>query len=413
MSLLEKRFREVVSKSKNSAKNMEGVPDIQYPTRFLPFDYANGYIVNVELPNGEKFQYNSIGIVDGSMNTFIGRPGSGKTSFVIQSAANIVRPFKDAVIFFDDIEGGSNLVRREILTQFTPEEMEYRIIYRNAAISAENFYSRIQTIYEEKMSHRDEYEYDTGFVDTRGNKIYKLVPTVYILDSLAMLTPEKLTEEEELSGQMSTTGAAKTNTAVIKRIIPKLKAANIILFIINHVNPKVDINPFAKTKAQVGWLKPDETMPGGNAAIYNANNLTRIDDSTKLKDSEGLGINGKIVDFTLIKTRTNNPGRIVPMVFTYDEGYDQILSLFIFLKSVGRVQSKGAFMSLTGSDIKFTQKGFKEKLLSDSEFAEEFNKAALEELNKLLVKNLSDTEEVKKSNSIIDSIINIGMQSSM
>lgn len=409
MGLLEQRFREEMAKSKNSTKMEEGVADVLYPTRFLPFDYANGYIVVVDLPNGQHYEYNNIGIVDGSANTFIGRAGSGKTSFVLQAAANIIRPFPDAVLFFDDIEGGSNLTRREILTCFTPEEMNNRVVYRNAAISAENFYMRIQTIYDEKITHKADYEYDTGLCDTRGNRIYKLVPTVYILDSLAMLTPEKLTEEEELSGQMSTTGAAKTNTAVFKRIIPKLKAANIILFVINHINQKVEINPFAKTKAQVGWLKPDETMPGGNAAIYTANNLVRIDDSTKLKDSEGLGINGKIVDFTLVKTRTNNPGRSVPMVFTYDSGYDDILSLFVFLKSVGAIQSKGAYMNFVGSDIKFTQKGFKEKLYTDSEFAVEFNRVAYEELSKMLVKRIPNEEERKSKDSIISSIINIGM----
>lgn len=150
-------------------------------------------------------------------------------------------------------------------------------------------------------------------------------------------------------------------------------------------------------------------MPGGNAAIYTANNLVRIDDSTKLKDSEGLGINGKIVDFTLVKTRTNNPGRSVPMVFTYDSGYDDILSLFVFLKSVGAIQSKGAYMNFAGSDIKFTQKGFKEKLYTDSEFAVEFNRVAYEELSKMLVKRIPNEEERKSKDSIISSIINIGM----
>ena len=287
--------------------------------------------------------------------------------------------------------------------------IETCIPYALPTMEESNLQSVLKGIYDEKITHKADYEYDTGLCDTRGNRIYKLVPTVYILDSLAMLTPEKLTEEEELSGQMSTTGAAKTNTAVFKRIIPKLKAANIILFVINHINQKVEINPFAKTKAQVGWLKPDETMPGGNAAIYTANNLVRIDDSTKLKDSEGLGINGKIVDFTLVKTRTNNPGRSVPMVFTYDSGYDDILSLFVFLKSVGAIQSKGAYMNFAGSDIKFTQKGFKEKLYTDSEFAVEFNRVAYEELSKMLVKRIPNEEERKSKDSIISSIINIGM----
>ena len=70
-----------------------------------------------------------------------------------------------------------------------------------------------------------------------------------------MLTPDKLTEEEEISGQMSATATAKMNTAVFKRIVPKLKAANIILFVINHINDKIEANAFVHSKSHVGYLK--------------------------------------------------------------------------------------------------------------------------------------------------------------
>jgi hypothetical protein len=235
-----------------------------------------------------------------------------------------------------------------------------------------------------------------------------MIPTVYILDTLAMLTPEKLTEEEELSGQMSATSMAKTNSAIFKRIVPKLKAANIILFVINHINPKVDINPFAKTKAQIGWLKPDETLPGGNAGLYLANNLIRVDDGTKLKDSEGLGINGKIVEFTFIKSRSNLPGRAIPLLFTYDYGYDPILSLFIFLKSGGYIESKGAYMHFNNiaSETKFTQKEFKERILTDTDFAEEFSRSANAALSTLLG-NMKAQYNPTGVNSLLDGILNM------
>jgi recA bacterial DNA recombination protein len=406
MGLLSERFREKMGKLKDP-KMDEATFDVMYPTGFLPFDFANGYKVDGVYPNGTPFSYNSLGIVDGSANTIIGRTGSGKTTFAIQAAANIVRPFENGVIFYDDIEGGSNQIRRERLTGFSPEEISTRLIYRNAAITAENFYSRIQYIYEDKLSHIEDYEYDTGLVGTKGEKIYKLVPTVYILDSLAMLTPDKLTEEEELSGQMSATATAKSNTAVYKRIIPKLKAANIILLVINHINSKVDINPFAKTKAQIGWLKPDETLPGGIAGLYLANNLIRIDDSIKIKESDGLGIDGKIVDFTFVKSRSNKSGISVPLLFDYNNGYDPLLSLYIFLKSEGYIDSKGAYMNLKESEIKFTQKNFKEKVMTDNDFAQDFQKVSREALNKLLVSYRPNDSEAVSTNSIINNILNM------
>ena len=407
MGLLADRFRAQMAKTKDPRME-EANADVLYPTGFLPFDFLNGYRVHVKSET-EDFWYNAVGIVDGSSVSLCGRSGSGKTTAAIQMAANIVRPFPEATIFFDDIEGGSNATRRELLTHFTPDEAEQRIIYRNTAVSAENFYKRIASIYEIKMNNRADFEYDTGKLDSRGNKIYKLIPTVYILDSLAMLTPEKLTEEEELSGQMSTTATAKTNTAVFKRIVPKLKAANIILFTINHINDKIEVNAFTHTKSQVSFLKPGETLPGGKAALYLANNLIRVDDGAKLKETDGLGINGKIVDFEIIKSRTNAAGRSVPMVFDFTNGFDDILSLFMFLKSTGAIIT-GSTCYLRGhEDMKFRQRDFKNKLFNDPEFAKVFNEVARAELETLL--GNPEVEEQKNitqpNQNIINSILGL------
>ena len=407
MGLLAERFRAQMAKTKDPRME-EAVADVMYPTGFLPFDFLNGYKIHVK-SDTQDFWYSSVGIVDGSSTMILGRSGSGKTTIALQMAANIIRPFPEATIFYDDIEGGSNDTRRELLTHFTPEECQQRIIYRNTAVSAENFYKRIASIYEIKMNNRADFEYDTGKLDSQGNKIYKLIPTVYILDSLALLTPEKLTEEEELSGQMSTTATAKTNTAVFKRIIPKLKAANIILFTINHINDKIEINAFTHSKAQISFLKQGETLPGGKAALYLANNMIRVDDGAKLKETDGLGINGKIVDFEIIKSRTNAAGRSVPMVFDFTNGFDDILSLFMFLKSTGAIIT-GATCYLRGhEDMKFRQRDFKNKLFNDPEFAKVFNEVARAELETLL--GNPEVEEQKNitqpNQNIINSILGL------
>ena len=407
MGLLAERFRAQMAKTKDPRME-EAVADVMYPTGFLPFDFLNGYKVHVK-SDTQDFWYSSVGIVDGSSTMILGRSGSGKTTIALQMAANIIRPFPEATIFYDDIEGGSNDTRRELLTHFTPEECQQRIIYRNTAVSAENFYKRIASIYEIKMNNRADFEYDTGKLDSQGNKIYKLIPTVYILDSLALLTPEKLTEEEELSGQMSTTATAKTNTAVFKRIISKLKAANIILFTINHINDKIEINAFTHSKAQISFLKQGETLPGGKAALYLANNMIRVDDGAKLKETDGLGINGKIVDFEIIKSRTNAAGRSVPMVFDFTNGFDDILSLFMFLKSTGAIIT-GATCYLRGhEDMKFRQRDFKNKLFNDPEFAKAFNEVARAELETLLGNpEVEDQKNVTQPNqAIINSILGL------
>jgi len=259
-SILAQRFRQSVSKHKDYRMKAETEFSIGYPTGFLSFDFTNGTIIHVN-SNDKQFSYYSVGVTDGSMIMVIGRAGCGKTTWVTQSAANIVRPFKTSCVFFDCIEGGITETRMENLTKFFGEELEQRMITRNTGITAENFYERMKMVHDLKMEKRPDFEYDTKLYDHRGNRIYKLEPTVYILDSLALLMPEKYTEEDELSGQMSATAAARANASVFKRVIPLLKSANIILFVINHINQKVDINPMAKTANQTSYLKSGEVLP--------------------------------------------------------------------------------------------------------------------------------------------------------
>ena len=219
--------------------------------------------------------------------------------------------------------------------------------------------------------------------DTQGNRIFKLQPTVVILDSLAMLMPRDLTEGGEIAGSMTITSVAKVNTQLVKRIIPLLKSANIIWFMItdkffeflspyyfiNHILP--DPSPIPK-KAQVAWLKIGERCPGGETAIYLANNLLRIDDSSKLSADKDLGINGINVDIQLVKSRTNRPGVSVPMILDYDTGFSPELSLYALLKKHKKINGAGAYLYIGDhSDHKFSQKNIL-KELKDPEFAKIF-----------------------------------------
>ena len=395
--ILATQFRQTVSKYKDSRMKEESSPSVGYPTGFLNFDFMNGTVVHVK-SSQRNFNYYSVGIQDGSLVMLIGRSGCGKTTFAVQTAANIVRNFPNASIFHDDIEGGITEYRKEILSGFTPEELKNKYISRNTGITAENFYERLKIIHDLKLENRSDYEYDTGCYDSNGNRIYKLEPTVYILDSVALLMPAQYTEEEELSGSMSATAAAKTNSMSFKRIIAMLKAANIILLMINHINKKIDINPMQRTKSQVSYLKQDESLPGGNTIIYLTNLLLRFDDNSKLKEDEAFGIAGNLVDITLVKSRNNRAGKSCTLVFNQHQGFDPELSLFIMLKNAKRINGAGAYLYIGDrSDMKFSQKNFKDKLKELPELRQVF----IQEVMELLKKDL-DANDVESDSNMYD-----------
>ena len=394
------KFRDAVSKTKDYKMKQEAQVTVQYSTGFLNFDFMNGTIINVKTKDNTYDNYYSVGIADGSMCMFIGRSGCGKTTLAMQIGGYIANQFKTSVVFHDDIEGGISYARKQMLLGFTDEDLATKYICRDAGITAENFYERIRTIYELKLEDRSTYEYDTGLLDEFGRKVYKLEPTIYILDSIALLMPEQYTEEEKLSGSMSSTSAAKTNSMVFKRIIPMLKSANIILIMINHINERIDINPFSHKKSKISYLKQDETLPGGNTIVYLSNLLIRFDDNLKLKPEETFGISGAMVDLTLVKSRNNKAGMTCTVVLNQDIGFDPELSLFVMLKQAGLVTGAGSYMSLKNRpDDKFSQREFKNKLYTSPEFQKDFIELCVTNLKGMLNESIRQQNEIQDQNT--------------
>ena len=375
--------------------------EVQYSTGFLALDFLNGSMVKVNDGNGFTTQYRSVGIVDGSSNMFIGRSGCGKSTLVFQCIGNIARDYPRCEVYIDDIEGSLPMSRKEFLLGLSKEELDpnspnCRVNFRNTGINTENVYQQILFIHDSKVENRAEYEYDTGLYDLYGNRIIKLIPTLYFIDSFAMLLPEDVLDKDELDAGMGPTKVAKVNTNLIKKISQLLRDANIILFSINHINddPQTGFLPKA---AQISGLKQGERLPGGKAALYISNNIFRLDDRTALKESEGYGIAGQIVDITLVKSRTNQNKRSVPLIFNKTMGgFDPILSMFHLLKSEGRVSGAGARLYFESCpDIKFSMREFKEMVSMNADLQRAF---AIESRN-ILDKLLSNNENKSANNS--------------
>lgn len=386
MTLLSDMFREEVSKSKDMSMCIEATTDVGYPTGFANFDFMNGYIqtVNNEV-KGLHEEYYSLGIANGSFVMVIGRSGCGKSTFCEQIAANIIRPFKSSCIFEDSTEAlSATWQRREMLTGYYGDELKQRYIIRDKGITAENFYERIKMIHDMKMAHKEQFTYDTGKLDSFGNSIIMFEPTVYILDSVALLMPKNVLEQDELGGTMSTTAGAKVVTQVFRGIIQMLKAANIILIAVNHILDDVSITGRPK-KPSIAYLKPGETLPKGKTIIYLANTIIRLDDVTKLKGDEKYKVWGSLVEATLVKSRSARSNQKTTLLFNHDTGFDPVLSSLIFMQqNTDRIHGAGIGLYLDDhKDMKFSMGNFKEKMKNNEEFFNTFTAAYIEELKKI------------------------------
>lgn len=345
-----------VNKGKTIA-NTNGT--VMYSTGYQNLDYLNAYWVHVNTDD-KDYKYLLKGVPDGKTIELIGRAHTGKTSLAIQIAANIIRPFENGMIFHDDVEGGTNDRRYEVLTRFSEEELAEKYRYRDASegITVESFYKRFKMLRDIKLGNKEEFMYDTGIDNIYGERIYKLVPTVYILDSIPMLLPDDVLEDDDLGTNMSGASIARKMTTVFKRVVQMGMEANIILLSINHIMDDVQVGPFQK-KPKISGLKPGEKLPGGTINGYLCNTLIRVDDGPKLKPEEAFGIDGFIGSLQTVKSRASGSLKTAPMIFDKNRGWNNELSMFQLIKANDRLHGAGSYLYLGDrDDIKFSQRTF-------------------------------------------------------
>ena len=394
MTLLSQAFRAQVKQMKDYSQKNEMTYSVSYPTGFLNLDFANGYIQEV---NG-KYLY-EIGIADGSINMIISDSGVGKTTICTQIAANIVKRFKTSTVFYEQAEVGTNIQRIKDLSGFkTDKEFSDRFIIRDAGITIESIFDRVKMVHDIKVNNQSEYLYDTGMIDARGEPIYKFEPTIFIVDSVKMVLSKKNAEADE-STNMSAAVNAKANSEYYTKMVPLCREANIIMLLINHIT--TDINTgFLPKKSELPYLKQGEHISGGKLLTYIQNNIFRLDIKSKLKEEEGMGIHGFVVNIDIVKSRSNISSRAnCFLVFDQKNGYDSDLSLLLLLKENKIIEGSGAYLKLPGYDKKFSQKQFKEILYSDSQFYNIFIQLCIEYLKNTL---LNDFMKKKQEEEMIN-----------
>ena len=186
---LGKEMFQAVRRAKK-ANDLEVTTPVAYPTGFMPLDYLNGQKIQVFNKNDEiVMEYDSVGFVDGTFTTVIADSGLGKTTLVEQMAVNICSPFEESFIVHEDIEQASHINRLYNITHKSPRWIhDHYSIYQDT--HSETVVDRFIDHAKMKLNNRKIFEYDTGLKDMFGDPIKRLIPTVVIIDSLAVMRSE-------------------------------------------------------------------------------------------------------------------------------------------------------------------------------------------------------------------------------
>ena len=339
---------------------------ISYKTGFPVLDYYLGYRVNVYNDDNEIVSsYPSIGITAGSYVEFIGKPSTSKTTTAIQIAANIVRNFDNGFVIHYDLEQALNYTRIQTLTKFDIRDIEGgKYILRQENQTLENIKESIVEIAAEKENHPDEYKYKTGKLNEFGEEIEIYEPTVIILDSIASITNgldinnkkemEKMKEIGTQTDRMRLTGEIGR---FFNEILTQLRTYNIILIAINQikVNPNMGI---IKSPAEILYLDQDEALPGGRTPQFLAHILLKfIAVGSEKYNKEDEGFDGFGIKVKIIKSRTNQAGQIVPLIYDKVRGLDSLRSSVRYAKEIGLLNgNKNGYYFEDDKEHKFTLK---------------------------------------------------------
>ena len=389
-----------------------------YPTGIPTLDYQLGYtLVSKDQYGAVTGTHDCLGLVGGSFITIIGKAGTAKTAIACKMGAEIVRNHKSSFVLHYDLEQALNPTRVMNVTGLSNAEYMDHYVLKSSRSYIEDIFDTIMDIANEKQKNKKLYQYTTDFKDEFGQPITLYEPTVFIIDSIPVLAtrPDQkkvkakkgsgqedyYVEDQEIEGQTYAMRVARALKQFFSRLIPIIKEFNITIISINHINQKIEINPFAKSQAQVLYLKQDESLPGGNAPIYFANTLIKhvAVGSSKCTVEED-GYSGFRINAEIIKSRTNISGAKVPMIYDQDHGFSKERSLLEYARDLGLINGSRIAARYLGDDdsVKFNEKDIVNEYQNREEVREAFDKWVYPHLEKLLSRVGKDEEKEMENN---------------
>lgn len=381
-----------------------------HKTGFPLFDYYFGSVVNVHDELGNLIgQEPRIGQAAGTFNLIVGSSGSGKSTFVTQISANIMRQFPFSNIIHYDCENRMDVTRCENITKlpasyFDPNIGE-RYMIKSGMVGLDTIQEMIVKTYVNKMKLKKELEIKSGIKDEFGKDVIIFQPTIIIIDSITTVINETINPDnakeaknaENLRGNTEGARDAKTMKGFLKEVLPMCKEAGILIYGINHINTNMSMNAFTPVARSQINLKVDEVIPGGRSLIFYSFNIVKL--NPKPSDNfteESDGFVGHIVGIEPIKSSVNvsgnnSKGVSFEMVFDFKKGFDSLRSMILYARDNGIIEGNKNRMKFKNDDsFTFSWKTLYEEV-KEKPIWENIKKYVIPELEKHL--SFIDTNE--------------------
>lgn len=345
---------------------------VNYSTGLLPLDYANGFwMTQVDPDTGEVMKEPIPGILGGKFILLFGTTGSGKTTLAIQIGYRIIKDFKDGILMLVDCEQTALKERMCSITNQDPDDP--RIILNVNHTSIEEVLDIINNLCEIKETGGKEYMYDVPHRTYHRGTVKAYVPSVIIIDSLRQFNP-KNKDVVTLGNNMDNAREAQFIARFLDNVINRINKYNITVIYTNHIQPKIEANPYAQPPRGLMLSPQTETLPRGTRPLFLAHTAIRANSiKSNMYVKEDVGFDGFVVNLMLAKSKTNYIGATINVAFNASKGFDPIFTMFEFAKQCGLIQGKNPNLYLEGmQDMKFSRKNFSQKMMDNPEFNKKF-----------------------------------------
>jgi KaiC/GvpD/RAD55 family RecA-like ATPase len=353
------------------------------PVGLSLLDYQCGTMAT-NLENGENF-YN-IGIPMGKVHMAVGHSQSGKTTLLLQVADKMTRDLNGDVVLAD-FERSSTDPRSRIknICGITDDEYDERFtIFNHEDMTAEFLKKFIFEIVDQKRALGKDDLVDWFDLEGREIKIYP--PTVLIIDSVSAMRSKELLENKELDNNMVAAQIAKSNGAFLTSIEHFLEAYNITILAVGHIGTKIVTNAYAPRKVQLPGLGDDESISGGNKFIFMSSYLFKLTAGKEFKEDKDLGIQGRVVNLRILKSRSGYNAVTLPMVYHSKLGFHDAFTSFYWFKENDVLKGGGSKgYHLPGDEgTRYSQKDFIKVYKNDEEFRERFDALVTEKFGAVI-----------------------------
>ena len=339
------------------------------------------------------------GMLSGSLVSYIGRSGTGKTTLACQNMCHAARPFvkdknESVKIHIVSNEKGITRTRFKSISNFVNAEMIRHVIFHKES-SIEFLNKLTKSIIDEKKNMKK-----IKAKSYTGKDIQMYPPTFLFIDAWSELLPENLSEEEKADQKMMYFTQARLLDQYIKKFIN--------VFAIAHMSKRHNLdNPMVRLSREFKAIPADEKINGGTNFLHHTDIgvfiYKIVADSPETMEKKSLKyLDGQNIMLAKLWKSRQSRDNVSFRLVSDENGFNSLKSFIYECADLKILESSGPNKKIRGTDMKYRSDKLMEGFLTDEAFRNKLFEEYDKEFDYIFKAGRIGAKERKKNLEILD-----------